>query len=78
MEKLNLIFEDKTHSDREKKKQLLLMNVKIIQSQNLEGLFQYWKGLEKFDWKTLEFSYENMSFRSLVEIINYSSQEYGN
>lgn len=73
--KFSRVVEELQVHDRQLAKSMLLLHVKIILSHNVENLFHYWRGLEKFDWKTLEFNYENMSYRSLVEIINYSSAE---
>lgn len=73
---LNKIMTRTEERDQERAKGVLLLNVKIILSHKIESLFQYWRGLEKFNWRSLEANYENMSYRSLVEIINYSSSDY--
>ena len=51
------------------------MSVKIILSNKVKNLFQYWNGTQKFSWSKLEYNYENMSSRSLMEIINLSQIE---
>lgn len=73
---LNKIISHAEERDAQKVKKFLLLNVKIILSHKIENLFQYWRGLEKFNWRSLESNYENMSYRSLAEIINYSSPDY--